>query len=159
MQFTSEAKEALSDNVDVFDEIRLAMLEVGRGLRNHLKKQKQKAKAQEKFELVNIILPEIHDKAISILEAEPVPLAPVITKIMNAVFLEDQVQWILRQKKPVPPFRCTITLQGRGLTLYFQPGLSEMGSSFLKMNGEDVEKPRGFGLGNWTHWVQESRRR
>ena len=93
VQFTSEAKEALSDNVDVFDEIRLAMLEVGRGLRNHLKKQKQKAKAQEKFELVNIILPEIHDKAISILEAEPVPLAPVITKIMNAVFLEDQVLW------------------------------------------------------------------
>jgi DNA topoisomerase-6 subunit B len=93
VQFTSEAKEALSDNVDVHDEIRLAMLEVGRGLRNHLKKQKQKAKAQEKFELVNIILPEIHDKAIAILDAEPVPLAPVITKIMNAVFLEEKVEW------------------------------------------------------------------
>ena len=93
VQFTSEAKEALSDNSEVFDEIRLAMLEVGRGLRNHLKKQKQKAKAQEKFELVNIILPEIHDKAIAILEAEPVPLAPVITKIMNAVFLEEKVEW------------------------------------------------------------------
>ena len=93
VQFTSEAKEALSDNVDVFDEIRLAMLEVGRGLRNHLKKQKQKAKAQEKFELVNIILPEIHDKASSILEAAPVPLAPVLPKIRKAGFLEDQVQW------------------------------------------------------------------
>ena len=93
VQFTSEAKEALSDNVDVHDEIRLAMLEVGRGLRNHLKKQKQKAKAQEKFELVNIILPEIHDKTIAILDAEPVPLAPVITKIMNAVFLEEKVEW------------------------------------------------------------------
>ena len=106
VQFTSEAKEALSDNVDVFDEIRLAMLEVGRGLRNHLKKQKQKAKAQEKFELVNIILPEIHDKAISILEAEPVPLAPVITKIMNAVFLEDQIQWDSETKET----RATIQL-------------------------------------------------
>ena len=93
VQFTSEAKEALSDNVDVHDEIRLAMLEVGRGLRNHLKKQKQKAKAQEKFELVNIILPEIHDKTIAILDAEPVPLAPVITRIMNAVFLEEKVEW------------------------------------------------------------------
>jgi DNA topoisomerase-6 subunit B len=93
VQFTSEAKEALSDNVDVHDEIRLAMLEVGRGLRNHLKKQKQKVKAQEKFELVNIILPEIHDKAIGILDAEPVPLAPVITKIMNAVFLEEKIEW------------------------------------------------------------------
>jgi len=106
VQFTSEAKEALSDNVDVFDEIRLAMLEVGRGLRNHLKKQKQKAKAQEKFELVNIILPEIHDKAISILEVEPVPLAPVITKIMNAVFLEDQIQWDTETKES----RATIQL-------------------------------------------------
>jgi DNA topoisomerase-6 subunit B len=98
VQFTSEAKEALSDNSEVFDEIRLAMLEVGRGLRNHLKKQKQKAKAQEKFELVNIILPEIHDKAIAILEAEPLPLAPVITKIMNAVFLEEKVEWEKEEK-------------------------------------------------------------
>ncbi|MEC9090283.1 MAG: DNA topoisomerase VI subunit B [Candidatus Thermoplasmatota archaeon] len=98
VQFTSEAKEALADNVDVFDEIRKAMLEVGRGLRNHLKKQKQKAKAQEKFELVNIILPEIHDKAIAILDAEPVPLAPVITKIMNAVFLEEKVEWDKEEK-------------------------------------------------------------
>ena len=106
VQFTSEAKEALSDNVDVFDEIRLAMLEVGRGLRNHLKKQKQKAKAQEKFELVNIILPEIHDKAIAILEAKPVPLAPVITKIMNAVFLEDKVEWDSETKET----RATIQL-------------------------------------------------
>lgn len=93
VQFTSEAKEALADNTDVFDEIRLAMLEVGRGLRNHLKKKKAKEKAQEKFELVNIILPEIHDKVIAILDAEPVPLDPVITKIMNAVFLEEKIEW------------------------------------------------------------------
>ena len=30
VQFTSEAKEAVSDNEEVFEEIRLAMLEVGR---------------------------------------------------------------------------------------------------------------------------------
>ena len=93
VQFTSEAKEALADNVVVHDEIRKAMLEVGRGLRNHLKKSSQKKKAQEKFELVNIILPEIHDKVIGILDAEPLPLDPVITKIMNAVFLEEKVEW------------------------------------------------------------------
>jgi len=93
VQFTSEAKEALADNVVVHDEIRKAMLEVGRGLRNHLKKSSQKKKAQEKFELVNIILPEIHDKVITILDAEPLPLDPVITKIMNAVFLEEKIEW------------------------------------------------------------------
>lgn len=93
VQFTSEAKEAVADNSEVFEEIRLAMLEVGRGLRNHLKKSAQKKKAQEKFELVNVILPEIHDKTIAILKEDPVPLEPVITQIMNAVFCEDSVEW------------------------------------------------------------------
>ncbi|MEC8927099.1 MAG: DNA topoisomerase VI subunit B, partial [Candidatus Thermoplasmatota archaeon] len=93
VQFTSEAKEALADNSEVMHELEQAMKEVGRGLRNHLKKSVQKKKAREKFELVNIILPEIHDKAIAILNEEPVPLAPVITKIMNAVFLEEKVEW------------------------------------------------------------------
>ena len=93
VQFTSEAKEALAENEDVSKELEQAMKEVGRGLRNHLKKSVQKKKAQEKFELVNIILPEIHDKTIGILNEEPVPLAPVITKIMNAVFLEERIEW------------------------------------------------------------------
>ena len=56
--------------------------------------------------MVNIILPEIHDKAIAILEAEPVPLAPVITKIMNAVFIEDKVEWDTEKKET----RATIEL-------------------------------------------------
>ena len=91
VQFTSEAKEALSDNVDVFDEIRLAMLEVGRGCGN-LKKQKTESKGAREIRIGEYHLTRnLHDKAISILEGEPVPLAPVITKIMNAVFLEDQV--------------------------------------------------------------------
>ena len=136
VQFTSEAKEALSDNVDVHDEIRLAMLEVGRGLRNHLKKQKQKAKAQEKFELVNIILPEIHDKAIGILGAEPVPLAPVITKIMNAVFLEEKIEWEKEEKVT----RATVevynyTARPRAYTLL---------STWPERDGvEMIENPRG----------------
>ena len=63
VQFTSEAKEAVADNEEVFEEIRKAMLEVGRGLRNHLKKSSQRKKAQEKFDLINIILPEISRKS------------------------------------------------------------------------------------------------
>ena len=129
VQFTSEAKEALSDTVDVFDEIRLGIPRLA-WIAEPPQETETKAKAQEKFELVNIILPEIHDKAISIL-GEPVPLAPVITKIMNAVFLEDQVQWDLRQKKPAT-IQVQNTLQGRGLTLYFQLGLSEKGRVFWK---------------------------
>ena len=93
VQFTSEAKEAVSYNEEVFDEVRKAMLEVGRGLKNHLKKSSERKKAKEKFELVNIILPEISKKSSELLGREEPDLAPVITQIMNAVFLEEELSW------------------------------------------------------------------
>ena len=93
VQFTSEAKEALSDNEIVFEETRKAMLEMGRGLRKHLEKKKKMAKTREKFELINDILPAIAEKSASILE-RPVPdLAGSITKIMSAVICNESTTW------------------------------------------------------------------
>lgn len=93
VQFTSEAKEALSDNEFVFEETRRAMLEMGRGLRKHLEKKKKMAKTREKFELINDILPAIAEKSASILE-RPVPdLAGSITKIMSAVICNESTAW------------------------------------------------------------------
>ncbi|HJM66146.1 MAG TPA: DNA topoisomerase VI subunit B [Candidatus Thalassarchaeaceae archaeon] len=93
VQFTSEAKEAVADNEIVMIEIRKALQEIGRHLKNHKKKSAQKAKTKEKFELVNEILPAIASKASSLLDREEPDLAPIITKIMNAVFCEDEVKW------------------------------------------------------------------
>jgi len=106
VQFTSEAKEAVADNEEVFEEIRKAMLEVGRGLRNHLKKSSQHKKAQEKFDLINIILPEISRKSSEMLGRDEPDLAPVITRIMNAVFLEDEVLWDNDAKQNI----CSVTI-------------------------------------------------
>jgi len=93
VQFTSEAKEALADNGEVLDEVRKAMLEMGRGLRKHLQKKKKMVKVQEKFELVNDIIPAIAKKSAAIL-GKPVPdLAGSITKIMSAVISESQTVW------------------------------------------------------------------
>lgn len=93
VQFTSEAKEALSDNEFVFEETRKAMLEMGRGLRKHLEKKKKMAKTREKFELINDILPAIAEKSATILE-RPVPdLAGSITKIMSAVICNESTTW------------------------------------------------------------------
>ena len=93
VQFTSEAKEALADNGEVLDEVRKAMLEMGRGLRKHLEKKKKMAKTQEKFELVNDIIPAIAEKSAAIL-GRPVPdLAGSITKIMGAVISETETVW------------------------------------------------------------------
>lgn len=93
VQFTSEAKEALSGNEFVYEETRKAMLEMGRGLRKHLEKKKKMAKTREKFELINDILPAIAEKSAAILE-RPVPdLAGSITKIMSAVICNEETVW------------------------------------------------------------------
>ncbi len=98
VQFTSEAKEAVASNEEVLEEIRRALLEVGRGLKNHLKKSSQRKKAQEKFELINVILPEISKKSSQLLGREEPDLAPVITQIMNAVFCEEELGWDKERK-------------------------------------------------------------
>lgn len=99
VQFTSEAKEALSDNEIVFEETRKAMLEMGRGLRKHLEKKKKMAKTREKFELINDILPAIAAKSASILD-RPVPeLSGSITKIMSAVICEEETIWNSETKR------------------------------------------------------------
>ena len=93
VQFTSEAKEALSDNEFVFEETRKAMLEMGRGLRKHLEKKKKMAKTREKFELINDILPAIAEKSAAILE-RPIPdLSGSITRIMSAVICNEMTVW------------------------------------------------------------------
>ena len=93
VQFTSEAKEALADNGEVMEEVRKAMLEMGRGLRKHLEKKKKMAKTKEKFELINDILPAIAKKSAQILD-RPIPnLAGSITKIMSAVICESDTEW------------------------------------------------------------------
>ena len=98
VQFTSEAKEAVAANEEVLEEIRRALLEVGRGLKNHLKKSSQRKKAQEKFEVINVILPEISKKSSQLLDREEPDLAPVITRIMNAVFCEEELGWDKERK-------------------------------------------------------------
>ena len=98
VQFTSEAKEAVSDNEEVFDELRRALFEVGRGLQSHRKRVGQREKSREKFDLINKILPEIASKSSSMLGRETPDLSPIITKIMNAVFCEEEVVWDQNEK-------------------------------------------------------------
>ena len=80
----------MADNEEVKEEVRKAMLEVGRGLRNHLKKSSQRKKAQEKFDLINIILPEISRKSSEMLDREEPDLAPVITRITASLSLASR---------------------------------------------------------------------
>ena len=106
VQFTSEAKEAVSENEEVLDELRRALFEVGRGLQGHRKRIGQREKSREKFDLINKILPEIASKSSSMLGRPEPDLSPIITKIMNAVFCEEEVIWDSKEKLA----RCSIKI-------------------------------------------------
>ena len=132
VQFTSEAKEALADNEEVFGEVRKAALEMGRGLRRHLEKRKKMAKTKEKFELINDILPAIAEKSASLLD-KPVPsLGGAITKIMNAVICQETTQWNKETKHTdVSILLYNYTARPRSYTILvnWPEGLAEMAAN------------------------------
>lgn len=90
--FTSEAKEAIAEVPEIKEEIELSLKSMGRQLRMYHVKKERKKKLSEKFFLVNKIIPEIARKSAEILE-KPVPkLEPVITKIMNVVWIDESIE-------------------------------------------------------------------
>lgn len=89
--YTSEAKEAVAEIPEIMDELDLALKESARQIKAFLIKKEVKAKLTEKFFLVQKILPKIAEKSSRILNREIPPLDPVITKIMNVLWIEENV--------------------------------------------------------------------
>lgn len=91
--FTSESKEAIADVPEIENEIKLAFRECARKVQQHIHKKVRRAKTREKFELITRILPEIAKKSANMLN-KPVPLLdPIITKIMDVVWIEDVIEY------------------------------------------------------------------
>jgi len=89
--FTSESKEAVANIPEIKEEIELALKACARRLKTHLNKAEKKSKARVKFEIVQDIIPMIAEKSAKIV-GKPVPkLAGTITKIMNVVWIDDEV--------------------------------------------------------------------
>jgi DNA topoisomerase-6 subunit B len=91
--FTSESKEAIANIPEIREEVELALKACARRLKTHLNKAAKKSKAKVKFEIVQDIIPMIAKKSAKIV-GKPVPdLAGTITKIMNVVWVEDEVTY------------------------------------------------------------------
>ncbi len=89
--FTSESKEAVANVPEIREEIELALKACARKLKTHLNKAAKKSKTRVKFEIVQDIIPMIAEKSAKIV-GKPVPdIAGTITKIMNVVWIEDEV--------------------------------------------------------------------
>ena len=90
--FTSEAKEAIADVPEIREEIELALKSLGRQLRLYNVKKERKSKMTEKFFLVSKLLPEIARKSAEIVEKPAPPLEPVIAKIMNVIWVDEEIE-------------------------------------------------------------------
>ena len=99
--FTSESKEAISDVEEIENEVKLAFRECARKVQKHIHKKVRRAKTREKFDLITKILPEIAKKSANMLD-KPVPnLDPIITKIMDVVWIEDLIEYEKVERVPV----------------------------------------------------------
>ena len=86
--FTSEAKEAVAEDVELDKELTLALQSAARHLRTHLSRRTRRDQAEEKFSIILKILPKLAAKTAHLV-GKPVPdLTPVITRIMDVVNLE-----------------------------------------------------------------------
>ncbi len=91
--FTSESKEAIADVDEIKKEVQLAFRECARKVKKHINKKQKRQKTREKFDLITKILPEIAKKSSEMLN-KPIPkLDPIITKIMDVVWIEDAIQY------------------------------------------------------------------
>lgn len=91
--FTSESKEAIAAIPEIQEEIELALKACARKLKAHLRKKEKKEKNRVKFQIVQEILPQIAEKAASIV-GKPVPtLKGTITQIMNVVWIDDDLRF------------------------------------------------------------------
>ncbi|UCG69236.1 MAG: DNA topoisomerase VI subunit B [Thermoplasmata archaeon] len=95
--FTSEAKEAIADIPEIREEIERALRACARRLQIHIKKKVRKKKTREKFDIVQIILPKIAEKSAKIVGKPEPNLAPIITKIMNVVWIDDAVEFVKKK--------------------------------------------------------------
>ena len=84
---------SIADVEEIEDEVKLAFRECARKVQKHINKKVSRIKTREKFDLITRILPEIAKKSAHMLD-KPVPsLDPIITKIMDIVWIEDVVEY------------------------------------------------------------------
>jgi DNA topoisomerase-6 subunit B len=91
--FTSEAKEAVAHIPVIEEEIALALKACGRKLKTHLGKKARRAKAREKFDIVQRILPMIAEKSAKVTGRKVPSLHATMTKIMNVVWVDEKVAY------------------------------------------------------------------
>ncbi len=83
--FTNEAKEAIAQIPEIMDALDQALKSIGRQIKAMRGKEERKNKVEEKFSLIEKILPAISQKTSKILNMPEPDIRPVISKVMGVV--------------------------------------------------------------------------
>jgi len=89
VRFKSEAKNAISNIPELEEEIELAVREVARGVKKHIKKQKSLKERQEKQEAIDEIINPMAEAFANVLNTEAPDTTRSTAKIMNNVGIQS----------------------------------------------------------------------
>ncbi|MDI6902879.1 MAG: DNA topoisomerase VI subunit B [Methanocellales archaeon] len=89
--FTSESKNAIADIPEIMNEIKLAVQDIARDMKNYLSRKKLLEKRKGKEEIIKKILPRMVAKVSSIVGKEEPDIGPVIAKIMGNILVQREV--------------------------------------------------------------------
>jgi DNA topoisomerase-6 subunit B len=87
--FTSEAKEAIATVPEIMDSLDILLKGVARQIKTMKKKEAHKSQVEEKFALIEQILPQISLKSSKILNLEPPDITRIISKVMGVVAFRE----------------------------------------------------------------------
>jgi len=89
--YTSESKEAVAAIPEIVDEVRLAIQEAGRRLREYLERKERAIKKKKKEDVLNKILPLLARKLCEVLEEDEIEVDRVVARIMGNLHVEREV--------------------------------------------------------------------
>jgi DNA topoisomerase-6 subunit B len=89
--YTSESKEAIAGIPEIFEEVKLALQEVGRRLKSYLDKKRAVQEKRKKESVLLKIIPLIAKKCSEILEKEEIDVERVVAKIMGKVYIRREI--------------------------------------------------------------------
>lgn len=129
--YTSESKESVAAIPEITDEVRLALQEVGRKLKEYLDKKSRQQKKRKKEEMIGKVLPLIAEKVCEILEKEPLEIDRIVARIMGYLHVER----VVNEKDGVKEVTIRVsnfTRSKRSIKLY------EMCSGDVKADGAKI---------------------
>jgi DNA topoisomerase-6 subunit B len=89
--YTSESKEAVSYIPEIADEIRLALQELGRKLKEYVERKERLKKKRKKEDVLSAVLPLLARKVCQILEKDEIDVDRIVAKIIGKVHIERLV--------------------------------------------------------------------